>query len=127
VLARFKFFHQRMSCSKTHKMLPGRHETFLSGQDKNLAVVECDYVCKQLGEVLSVLGVNGNELARLQRCSQLLQVGNGACPLVWAYRKLTAGSLRQAFAAYSSIWPTTSRRDRVSLRLLHSTSVGIPN
>jgi hypothetical protein len=59
MFARLEFFHQRMSCSEMYKLLPGRHETFLSGQDKNLAVVECNYVCKQLGEVLSVLGVNG--------------------------------------------------------------------
>jgi hypothetical protein len=60
-----------------YKLLPGRHETFLSGQDKNLAIVECDYVCKVLEKVFAVLGVNGNELAGIQRRGQSLQVCNG--------------------------------------------------
>jgi hypothetical protein len=37
-----------------------------SGQDRNFAIVKCDYVCKNRGEVFAVLGVNGNELARIQ-------------------------------------------------------------
>src|SRR5271168_4999436 len=66
-----------MSCSEMYKLLPGRHETFLSGQCKNLAIVERDYVCKKLGKVFAAFGVNGNQLAGIQSRSQPLQIGNG--------------------------------------------------
>jgi hypothetical protein len=56
------------------QLLPGRHETFLSGQHKNLAIVECDYVCEKLGKVFAAFGVNGNQLAGIQGRSQPLQI-----------------------------------------------------
>jgi hypothetical protein len=39
--------------------------------------VECDYVCKNLGEAFAAFSVNGNELAGIQCRGESLQVGNG--------------------------------------------------
>jgi hypothetical protein len=76
MLPRCKFFHQQVIWTKTKKYLLCSQDKSLSGQIENLAVVECDYVCKDLREVLAVLGVNGNELAGIQRSGQPLQVCN---------------------------------------------------